>query len=116
MLSRELSDLLMARDGVDFAADAVGDDVFHWQLTFERFTPACPLAAVRLSSALYDRPSWYMLDGKVRGSIMCCACLGVRNSCTPHTLLPRWLVTRLQTQQSREIAIDGIAAALQSRP
>ena len=56
MLSRELSDLLMARDGVDFAADAVGDDVFHWQLTFERFTPACPLAAVRLSSALLCSP------------------------------------------------------------
>ena len=51
MLSRELSDLLMERDGVDFAADAVGDDVFHWQLTFERFTPACPLATVRMSSA-----------------------------------------------------------------
>ena len=57
MLSRELSDLLMARDGADFAADAVGDDVFHWQLTFERFTPACPLAAVRLSFYSYTRLS-----------------------------------------------------------
>lgn len=64
MLSRELSDLLMARDGVDFAADAVGDDVFHWQLTFERFTPACPLAAVHLSSAFYARPGWHSSDGK----------------------------------------------------
>ena len=47
MLSRELSDLLMASGGVDFAADAVGDDVFHWQLTFDQFTPACPLAMAR---------------------------------------------------------------------
>ncbi|KAK9830590.1 hypothetical protein WJX81_002568 [Elliptochloris bilobata] len=45
MLSRELSDLLMAHgNGVDFAADAVGDNVFHWQLTFDRLTPGCLLA------------------------------------------------------------------------
>ncbi len=58
MLSRELKDLLLGRDGTDFAADAVDDDVFQWELIFNHFAPACPLAQAcpgpRLQPLLYQ--------------------------------------------------------------
>lgn len=44
-LSRELQDI-MREQQVALMADAVDDDVYHWDVWLSTFTPDCPLAEV----------------------------------------------------------------------